>query len=332
MTKEGLRIELIETGRGDVFFALGSAQMKTAAVIALQAIAPELRRCRTPSSSRGTPTPRASARRRVHELGAVGRARERGAPRARRRRGCPRDAGGRGARARGPPSARRDAPARPVEPPHLDPAALPRPRRGCADARRHDAGAGGAQHRADRDGGRDRGGERAARADAARVSARDDRRWRALGRCPTFAASFPGMPCTPPPTTTSPPASSRTATRSSARSAAAASATVYLARDRKHDRHVAVKVMRAGARARPWAPSGSCARSRSPRGCSTRTSCRVLDSGAGRRRCCASSRRSWTARALRDRLRARCSSRSTTAVAIAREVADALEFAHAARR
>jgi chemotaxis protein MotB len=42
VTKEGLRIELIETGRGDVFFALGSAQMKPAAVIALHAIAPEL--------------------------------------------------------------------------------------------------------------------------------------------------------------------------------------------------------------------------------------------------------------------------------------------------
>jgi chemotaxis protein MotB len=42
VTKEGLRIELIETGRGDVFFALGSAQMKPAAVIALRAIAPEL--------------------------------------------------------------------------------------------------------------------------------------------------------------------------------------------------------------------------------------------------------------------------------------------------
>jgi chemotaxis protein MotB len=42
VTKEGLRIELIETGRGDVFFALGSAQMKPAAVIALQAVTPEL--------------------------------------------------------------------------------------------------------------------------------------------------------------------------------------------------------------------------------------------------------------------------------------------------
>jgi chemotaxis protein MotB len=42
VTKEGLRIELVESGRGDVFFGLGSAQMKPAAVIALQAITPEL--------------------------------------------------------------------------------------------------------------------------------------------------------------------------------------------------------------------------------------------------------------------------------------------------
>jgi chemotaxis protein MotB len=42
VTKEGLRVELIETGRGDVFFELGSARVKPAAVIALHAIAPEL--------------------------------------------------------------------------------------------------------------------------------------------------------------------------------------------------------------------------------------------------------------------------------------------------
>jgi chemotaxis protein MotB len=42
VTKEGLRIELIESGRGDIFFALGSSQVKPAAVIALRAIAPEL--------------------------------------------------------------------------------------------------------------------------------------------------------------------------------------------------------------------------------------------------------------------------------------------------
>jgi chemotaxis protein MotB len=42
LTKEGLRIELIESGRGDVFFPLGSAQLKPAAVIALQSITPEI--------------------------------------------------------------------------------------------------------------------------------------------------------------------------------------------------------------------------------------------------------------------------------------------------
>jgi chemotaxis protein MotB len=43
VTREGLRIELIETGSGEVFFPLGSTTMKPAAVIALQVIAPELR-------------------------------------------------------------------------------------------------------------------------------------------------------------------------------------------------------------------------------------------------------------------------------------------------
>jgi chemotaxis protein MotB len=42
VTKEGLRIELIESARGDLFFALGSAQVKPAAVIALHAIVPAL--------------------------------------------------------------------------------------------------------------------------------------------------------------------------------------------------------------------------------------------------------------------------------------------------
>ena len=42
VTKDGLRIELIETGTGDVFFPIGSTQMKPAAAIALQLIAPEL--------------------------------------------------------------------------------------------------------------------------------------------------------------------------------------------------------------------------------------------------------------------------------------------------
>ena len=42
MTKEGLRIELVESGSGEVFFPMGSAQMKSAAAVALQLIAPEL--------------------------------------------------------------------------------------------------------------------------------------------------------------------------------------------------------------------------------------------------------------------------------------------------
>ena len=42
VTKEGLRIELIETGTGEMFFPMGSTQMKPAAAIALQVIAPEL--------------------------------------------------------------------------------------------------------------------------------------------------------------------------------------------------------------------------------------------------------------------------------------------------
>src|SRR5689334_20490289 len=40
MTKEGLRIELIESGTGDTFFPSGSAQIKPAAALALQIIAP----------------------------------------------------------------------------------------------------------------------------------------------------------------------------------------------------------------------------------------------------------------------------------------------------
>jgi chemotaxis protein MotB len=42
MTKEGLRIELIESGTGEIFFPSGSAQIKPAAALALQIIAPEL--------------------------------------------------------------------------------------------------------------------------------------------------------------------------------------------------------------------------------------------------------------------------------------------------
>jgi len=42
MTADGLRIELVETGRGDVYFPLGSTQMKPATVLTLQLIGEEL--------------------------------------------------------------------------------------------------------------------------------------------------------------------------------------------------------------------------------------------------------------------------------------------------
>ncbi len=42
VTSEGLRIELIESGAGDVFFPLGSAQMKAATALVLQLVGTEL--------------------------------------------------------------------------------------------------------------------------------------------------------------------------------------------------------------------------------------------------------------------------------------------------
>jgi chemotaxis protein MotB len=48
VTKDGMRIELIESGAGEVFFPLGSSQMKAPAVIALQLITPELRTLSNP--------------------------------------------------------------------------------------------------------------------------------------------------------------------------------------------------------------------------------------------------------------------------------------------
>jgi chemotaxis protein MotB len=42
VTSEGLRIELIESGSGDVFFPLGSAQMKAATALVLQVVGTEL--------------------------------------------------------------------------------------------------------------------------------------------------------------------------------------------------------------------------------------------------------------------------------------------------
>ena len=50
-------------------------------------------------------------------------------------------------------------------------------------------------------------------------------------------------------------------------------ATVYLAEDLKHERKVAIKVLRPSWPRRS-APTGSCAKSRSPPSCSIRTSCR----------------------------------------------------------
>jgi chemotaxis protein MotB len=48
MAAQLMRIELIESGSGEVFFPLGSSQMKAAAVIALQLITPELRTLSNP--------------------------------------------------------------------------------------------------------------------------------------------------------------------------------------------------------------------------------------------------------------------------------------------
>ncbi len=42
VTNDGLRIELVESGDGDVYFPIGSARMKSATMLALQLIGPEL--------------------------------------------------------------------------------------------------------------------------------------------------------------------------------------------------------------------------------------------------------------------------------------------------
>ena len=95
VTKDGLRIELIESGSGEVFFPPGSSQMKSAAMIALQIIAPELRTMANPVVIEGhtdaalygaaggysnweLSADRANAARRVLELGGLpaGRVRE----------------------------------------------------------------------------------------------------------------------------------------------------------------------------------------------------------------------------------------------------------------
>jgi chemotaxis protein MotB len=48
VTKDGLRVELVEGGDGEMFFALGKAELKPAAVRALAAIAFELKETATP--------------------------------------------------------------------------------------------------------------------------------------------------------------------------------------------------------------------------------------------------------------------------------------------
>ena len=73
-------------------------------------------------------------------------------------------------------------------------------------------------------------------------------------------------------------------------------ATVYLARDLRHDRPVALKVLHPELATRS-APSGSSARSRSPRGSSTPTSCRCTTRAS--RRACSGSRHAVTSRASR---------------------------------
>jgi serine/threonine protein kinase len=56
-------------------------------------------------------------------------------------------------------------------------------------------------------------------------------------------------------------------------------ATIYLARDLRHRRAVAVKLLHPELSA-VLGPSGSSGRSSSPRTCSTRTSCRCSTQGA----------------------------------------------------
>ena len=48
VTADGLRIELVETGTGDVYFPIGSAKMKSATMLALQLIGPELAKLQHP--------------------------------------------------------------------------------------------------------------------------------------------------------------------------------------------------------------------------------------------------------------------------------------------
>jgi outer membrane protein OmpA-like peptidoglycan-associated protein len=138
MRKDGLRIELVETGAGEVFFPLGSTTMKPAAVIALGLIAPALHAAQGPVVIEGH-TDACALRHpdELHQLGALGRARQRRAPRARGLGTAVRPGGG-GARARRPPAAAPRQPVRGQQPPHHRVPPVQRARsRGRARARPH---------------------------------------------------------------------------------------------------------------------------------------------------------------------------------------------------
>ena len=102
-------------------------------------------------------------------------------------------------------------------------------------------------------------------------------------------------------------------------------ATVYLARDLRHDRPVALRCC-----IRSWltrsGPSGSCARSSSPLGFSTRTFYRPRLRGGRRAALVHDAVRRWGE--LRDRLRRERQLPLDDALQITREVADALGYAH----
>ena len=122
-----------------------------------------------------------------------------------------------------------------------------------------------------------------------------------------------------------------TGTPSSASSAEGGMATVYLAQDLKHDRPVALKVLHPELAATLGSERFR-ARSRSRAASSTRTSSALIDSGEPD-----------GLPLLRDAVRRRgdrCASGSPArgqlpvddAISIAREIAEALEYAHRARR